>query len=289
VPALIPELVNAALDPQASVASLLRRSLVAASRLGGAELVDWINSELNGYKALPLPDYRKVRGNLICEREFGGWMPLEVWNADILDMVSLRPIFNSIPELETFASSGQPLVIFFPAQNETWLREQMDPPTRPAVEVQSSQFFGLIEQVRSRILQWALDLESKGVVGEGMSFTTQELQIVAAQHYHFGDVTGSQIQIGSNGSNQSIAQGDSSGALNALISLLRDVIAQNEIAGDVAAELGAELKTLEAQAESPRPKASIIRETALSIQRVLEGVAGNVLATAAPLIHSLVN
>ncbi|AOA08953.1 hypothetical protein BFC21_02000 [Pseudomonas sp. TMW 2.1634] len=204
-------------------------------------------------------------------------------------MVSRRPFYQSVPELERLTIDGGHLVVFFPPKNEAYLRSLMTPSTRPAIEIQASQIFGLIEFVRSRILQWALDLEAKGVIGEGMSFTTQERQIVAAQHYHFGDVTDSQIQIGSNGSSQSIAHGDSSEALNALISLLRDVIARNVIAGDVAAELCAELKTLEAQAESPRPKASIIREAALSVQRVFEGAAGNLLATAAPLIHSLVS
>lgn len=289
MPALIPQLVNAALDPHTSVASLLRHALVAANRLSLVDLADWMSSELNGYKTASLPEYRKLRGTLICEREFGGWMPLEVTHAATLNMVSQRPFYQSIPELERVISSGGPLVVFFPPRNEVYLRSLMRPPTRPAVEIQASQIFGLIELVRSRILQWALDLESKGVMGEGMSFTLQERQIVAAQHYHFGDVTGSQIQIGSSGSNQSISPGDSTGAMNALINLLRDVLARNEIDGDVAAELVAELKTLEAQAESPRPKASIIRETALSIQRVLEGAAGNVLATAAPLIHSLVS
>lgn len=290
MPALVPELIAMAIEPQTSVSSLLRRSLVAASRLGVSDVVSWMTSELNGYSSAPLPEYRRIRGQLICEREYGGWMTLEVKNADILEMVSLRPVFNAIPELEALTISGQSLVMFFPAKNEEWLRSQMTPPTRPAVEVQASQFSSLIEQVRSRVLQWALDLESKGVLGEGMSFTAQERQVVAAQHYHFGDVSGSQIQIGSHGSSQSITQADSSAALSGLIGLLNDVLARNEIQGDEAAELAAELATLEAQAGSPKPKSSIIKETALSVQRVLEGIAGGALATAAaPFIQALLS
>lgn len=43
-------------------------------------------------------------------------------------------------------------------------------------------------------------------------------------------------------------------------------------------ELQAELKTVEAQAKSPKPKIAIIRECLGVIRRILEGAASNVLA-----------
>ncbi|ROQ53668.1 hypothetical protein [Pseudomonas putida] len=290
MPALVTELVNDAMRAEISVSNLLRRTLVTASRLGLPDLVNWLNSELSGYTSAPVPDYREVRGVPMCESELGGWMPLEVRSPQANALFSKRLIFTSIPELERLVVSGASMLVFFSPEFEAKLRRDMNPPTRPAVEVQASQLFGLIEQVRSRILQWALDLESKGVLGEGLSFTTEERQIVAAQHYHFGDVTGSQIQIGSSGSSQSITQADSSAALSGLIRLLNDALASNEIRGEEAAELAAELATLEAQAGSPKPKPSIIKETALSIRRVLEGIAGGALATAAaPFIQALLS
>lgn len=112
MPALVPELSAMAIEPQTPVSSLLRRSLVAASRLGVSDVVSWMTSELNGYSSAPLPEYRRIRGQLICEREYGGWMTLEVKSADILEMVSLRPVFNAIPELEALTISGQSLVMF---------------------------------------------------------------------------------------------------------------------------------------------------------------------------------
>lgn len=290
MPALVTELVNDAMRAEISVSNLLRRALVTASRLSLPDLVSWLNSELSGYTSAPVPDYRQVRGVPVCESGLGGWMPLEVPNPQVNAIFSRRSIFTSIPELERLVASGASMLVYFPPEFEAKLRRDMNPPTRPAVEVQASQLFGLIEQVRSRIFQWALDLESKGVLGEGLSFTTEERQIVAAQHYHFGDVTGSQIQIGSSGSSQTITQANTCAALDGLIGLLHDALARDEIRGEQAAELAAELKTLEAQAGSPRPKVSIIKETALSIQRVLEGVAGGALAAAAaPLIQALLS
>ncbi len=62
MPALVPELVEMASNSKVSAADLLRRALVVASRLAVPELVDWINSELTGYKHEEVPDYRQLNG-----------------------------------------------------------------------------------------------------------------------------------------------------------------------------------------------------------------------------------
>lgn len=125
-------------------------------------------------------------------------------------------------------------------------------------------------EVRSRVLR------------EDMTFTQQEKQTVQQQHYHFGNVSGSQIQIGSNSSNQTQTQtGGDMVALSALIELLRDAIQQGHIETEVRDELQAELATLQAQAGSPKPKWAIIKATAGSIKAILENGAGSVLAAQA--------
>ncbi len=122
-----------------------------------------------------------------------------------------------------------------------------------------------------------------------MTFTQLEKQTVQQQHYHFGDVSGSQIQIGSNSSNQTQTQrGGDMTALSALIELLREAIQQGRVAADVREELQAELATLQAQAESPKPKWAVIKATAGSIKAVLENAAGGVLvAQALPYLTAL--
>ena len=98
------------------------------------------------------------------------------------------------------------------------------------------------------------------------------------QHYHFGNVSGSQIQIGSNGSTQAQANttGNDIEALKGLVEALGAALAN--IKGDAADELRAELATLKAQADSPKPKWEIIKATARSIKSVAEGAAGGLIA-----------
>ncbi|MBK7648578.1 MAG: hypothetical protein IPJ12_15865 [Betaproteobacteria bacterium] len=70
MPALVPELVNMASDPNVSTGDLLRRSLVVARRLNVPELVEWINSELTGFRTGEVPEYRRLRGQLVVENPY---------------------------------------------------------------------------------------------------------------------------------------------------------------------------------------------------------------------------
>lgn len=60
-------------------------------------------------------------------------------------------------------------------------------------------------------------------------------------------------------------------ALNGLIVALDDALNGEEVQGDAADELRAELATLKAQAASPRPKLEIIQAIARSINNVAAG------------------
>lgn len=280
MPALVPELVNMASDPTISTADLLRRALVVARRLSVPELVNWINSELNGYGDEEVPEYRKVIGHLHAEDPYRGDVPFQV-PQEIAEVVTSIPLPQPLPELQQLAKSESLLRRYFPAPQEKILMQMMVDgsgfATRPFVKFSPIQIGGLVERVRSRILDWALDLEGRGISGEGMSFTPQEKQAVQQQHYHFGNISGSQIQISSNGSTQTQANttGSDIEALKGLVQALGAIL--EDAKGDAVDELRADLTTLKAQAESPKPKWEIIKATARSIKAVAEGAGGSIL------------
>jgi AbiTii len=179
----------------------------------------------------------------------------------------------------------------FQAGLEQTLMDGMSVPMRPHLTFSSVQFRGIVERVRSRILEWALNLESRGVLGEGMTFTQQEKQAVQQIHNYFGNVSGSQIQISSHGSTQTQTNttGADLDALRSLIEALGNALDHGTVQGEAANELRAELATLKAQAESPKPKWEIIKATAGSIKTVLEGAAGNVVGELAkPHVTALI-
>lgn len=205
MPALVPELVNMASNPDVSTSDLLRRSLVVARRLGVTELSAWINSELTGYTSGEVPEYRRLRGQLVAMHPYRGNVPFFLPH-EMANVLSDYDVRQSIPELIHLQGSDTGIFSHFPADVEQTLmqviRKSSGVAMRPGLTFSAVQIEGIVETVRSRILDWALDLEGQGIIGEGMSFTSQEKQAVQEQHYHFGDVSGSQIQINTKESTQ---------------------------------------------------------------------------------------
>lgn len=278
MPAIVHELTDMASNPAVSTTDLLRRALVVARRLEVQELTQWIDSELNGYRQGEVPEYRQIRGQLIAENPYRGAIPF-LPPADMAEPLSEFALRQPIPELLQLAQSTTGLYSHFPPDIEHTLMRMMQVAMRPALRFSPVQVQGVIEIVRSRILEWALDLESRGILGEGMTFTHQEKKAVQEQHYHFGDVSGSQIQIGSNSSTQSQANniGHDVEALRGLIAALESALSHNNAIGEAADELRAELATLKAQAASPKPKWEVIEATARSLKTIAEGAMGNIL------------
>jgi hypothetical protein len=102
--------------------------------------------------------------------------------------------------------------------------------------------------------------------------------VTVAQHF-LGDVIGSAIQAGSPGATQTVTVGD----LN--LELVREVVDQYEkdeatlgLDALKAKEARAEVKTIRAQLDSPRPKPVVIRESLTSLRAVVEGAAGSMAA-----------
>jgi len=284
MPALVPELVNMASDPAVSTADLLRRALVVARRLAVPELVDWIKSELRGYGASEVPSYRKLKGTILPVPKRG-----EAGAISHLNPAALDDLFESASEVwipyeisvvEQMAASKNELFGHKFSPKLDYLMQKKNIGNFTLARTTSRiQYCGILDCVKTTILDWALDLEGRGIIGEGMSFTPQEKQAVQQQHYHFGNVSGSQIQIGSNGSTQTQANTTSIDleALGGLVEALGAALDRGTVQGDAADELRAELATLRAQVASPKPKWEIIKATARTIKTVAEGAAGNIL------------
>lgn len=291
--ALVPELVNAAMSDVVTPNELLRRALVVARRLDVPEFVTWISNELNGYNSGDVPDYRHVRAQVMVENPYrGAYIPFFA-APQMMEMLSAFEVRQSLPELMKVAQSDSGIYSHFPSEVESTLMQMIEEAQgvrlRPALRFSTVQVEGIVEKVRCKVLEWALNLEAKGVLGEGMTFSEKEKQIVQEHHNYFGNITGSQIQIGSDGSSQSQTQTmGNTEALSGLIALLEKTLRNDELSEEVSEELGADLTYLQAQATSPQPKWPVIRSITASIKSVLENAAGSTIAAQArPFIDAL--
>ena len=102
---------------------------------------------------------------------------------------------------------------------------------------------------------------------------------------HIHHMEQSQIQQGTVGSTQSASFSFNAGAITSFVSELKAALPQLGLSQDASSEVDAEIKTIEAQLGSSRPKGSIVKESLASVRRILESASGGVIAQ--NLLHFL--
>ena len=283
---LVLELQQDALNKDVHVSELLRKALVVSKKLGVTQIEEWLNKELNGYGMQDtIPQYREIRGAIKVWNPYHGWQPLNFGDTKMAEALSKRKITQPIGELDSLGAGKERATLQVPYSQETvnTLMKSMDVPLQPTLHVAPTEVVGILEAVRNNILDWALELEQKGILGEGMSFSKQEKQTASQITYqvtnNIGSMQNSQLQQSSPGANQSLAIQNDLVGLSALVGRMKDSIRELNLSESHAKELLADISTVESQASSSRPKTTIISESLKTIRTILEGAAGNALAS----------
>ena len=128
--------------------------------------------------------------------------------------------------------------------------------------------------------------KAMGVAGEGthssgeLAAVGDRSQLSPSVVLNVGSIQNSNVQVAAEGSVQIVEQHrlDLESARE-IVEHLRSAAEQLGVGSDRHEELAQEIATVEAQLNSPAPKASVLREMFRSIRRILEGATGNTLAT----------
>ncbi len=169
---LLREIQSDAINSDVSLSTLLRKSKVLAARLGHQPLSDWVESELNGYaRSAPLPDYRKHA--VVLYGAFHGLFQTRLQNVQLpamsFDEEHREYLFNAyftegVASLEETAKSPEShlkiavsadLVLFYQdrlMERMIWV-EGWRSLSRSAVS-------GTLDQIRNRVLSFALEIEA---------------------------------------------------------------------------------------------------------------------------------
>ena len=119
-------------------------------------------------------------------------------------------------------------------------------------------------------------------MGEDCSFTNEEIKKAnnSSQNinHFYGSVNQANIQQANEHANQTIITFDYKKISDFLNTLEKD-IDKLEIEKDKKRELISDLKSVQEQVKSPRPKVSIIKEGMASIRTILEGAGGEIVAS----------
>ncbi len=282
---LVLELQKDALDKNTRVSDLLRKAFVVSKKLSIIKIEEWLENELNGYPSNSnIPDYRTVHGQIKVWNPYQGWQPLNFSDPKESEILAKRKINQSIGELDSIIENnrGGALQVPFTQNIINSLMKSMEIPLHPVLFISHTEVIKILNVVRNTVLNWSLQLEKEGILGEGMSFSKKEKQIADKATYqitnYIGSMQNSQLQQDSSGAIQKLNIGINIDDLLAFITKLNKSIDKLDLEENEKQKLITEIGTIENQANSPKPKQKIIFQSLKTLRTILEGVAGNIVA-----------
>ncbi len=177
---IILELQSLATSRQNDITDLLRKALLVASKLHLDDFKNWINSELHGYRQNDIPEYRKISSELKVKNPYHGLQPFVLGNQKLADLICNIEIRDAIESLENLLrqNSRDNNFLSVPlshSQQASLMELQGDFVQLPVVRIIGrNQVAAIIDAVRTRILEWALQLEEEGIIGNGLTFSESE-------------------------------------------------------------------------------------------------------------------
>jgi hypothetical protein len=183
---LVLEIQKLATENYGDVSDLLRKALLAATKLKLEDLKDWVSKELNGYRNGDVPTYREVRASVYLKNPYNGLIPVIFPSDEIADAfcnIEIRdPIGNIVSILsKQDDSKTNPIYPLTPKQ-EKFLIQQCGLNIPPVRTISSSVLATILDAVRTNILEWSLKLEENGILGEGMAFSQEEKDLAFKSH-----------------------------------------------------------------------------------------------------------
>jgi uncharacterized membrane protein YeaQ/YmgE (transglycosylase-associated protein family) len=191
------------------ISDLLRKALLVATKLDLKEFQSWISKELNGYENVAeIPDYRKIYGEVkVYNSVQGRYIPFIVDNAEIMNTIQQVNVCESIDSIRHAVelSKKNDNILSYPFPPEitnilmSWQNSRFQ--AIPTQLVGANQLIAIIEKVRTRILEWSLNLEASGILGENLTFTQEEKRMaelnsgISINHFQgiLGDIHGGAV------------------------------------------------------------------------------------------------
>lgn len=271
------------LKPDLAISPLLRKAKVIASKLNVSTFEAWIDSELGGYKGrlIDLPSHRVGLGQPKFFNPYHGWLDVIVGDDELSNMISTARLPQPVAELEDLIKpeKGTHVILGYPPMIIDLLNKANSMNFNYGLHVSKSFIHGSLDHARNTTLEWTLQLEKKGVIGEGFSFSQEEKKVAQSVTNHIynsnvgvigtvrGDATNSRFV-----TNSGVVETQE---ILRLVSQIRDAIPG--LPSQVSSAVEPELKNLEVGAQ--KEDASAVASAITSIRTILEGAGGSLVAS----------
>lgn len=182
---LVLELQRDVLDRTIHIPDLLRKALLVSRKLKIKDIEEWLDNELNGYELRSVPSYRLISGELKAFNPYRGWIPVDMGGELHASMCETpaRDSVSQIADLVERTETGT-VIVKFPANLNTAFRNLMRTDYEPALHVPVHKLVRILDVTKTKIMDFALDLEARGILGEGIRFSKAEEQLAQSITYN---------------------------------------------------------------------------------------------------------
>ena len=295
---IVIQLQEMASDSQNHLPDLLRKALLISSKLGLNDFKSWVTSELNGYESdEDIPNYRIIGSQLKVRNPYHGYQPFIIEDGEFARLISEVKIFESVESLQHLVSrsgSKNQLTFPFPPEQKAILMRMQSgfAQLEPTRIIGSNQVKSVLEQVRTQLLDWALQLEARGILGDGISFSEEEKAIasknqsaISIQNFQgvLGDVSGGNIS-------QTMSMTITPGNFDSLANYFRQQDVEEEDIKSLEMAITHDPEAKKAGAFGPKVSGWIGKMTSKAADgswAISVGAAGSLLATAIEKFYGL--
>ncbi len=282
---IVDELQRDALNGTVSLADLLRKVRVVASKLSLQEPLEWVNLELNGYPG-DVPDYRMAVGQAKSMNGLGRWQPVVISDYEVQRMVCTQPLKEPVRTLEHFLTEEGNLAINLSGIQAQTLCELARYPVVPIrIFIDRGSVVRALDAVRTKVVDWSVALQEAGVRGEGISFSQREKSVahtpsVVNNFGHVENLVGNAGGIVHGDVNATTTQtsGEKIAQVADLIRQIRAMESQMGMSPATLGEMTLHLGQLEKAIEEPQPKPGLVKGLLKAVGSVAQSVAGNVIS-----------
>lgn len=280
---LIQEIQREAMKSDMQIDELLRMMKLATAKLNLDGIEGWVEQELDGYSET-VPEYRSIHGRPYAWNPYNGWIPIMFDEGEIMERLSEAPVRQSIGSLGEMLAMSSDGEFHFPIPQHVviTINQVMNFETPKAIiKIARGDLVSLIGKVRNMILDWSIEMEKKGVLGDGMTFNSDEKEQarIAMTTFNVGDIQNFTGNLGTQNTSAEISSNASDLAkLIEAAQKIRAAISQMELGKKDEERLTLITTTLENEAEKTTPDNSKLKSLLEDGRSVLTGAVGNLTA-----------
>ena len=177
---LVEELQKDCVNPIYSYANLFQKAYFIAKKLEQNDMIEFLKNEIDGYGHKKVPSYRYVNVVYKAKNALNQWKPLIIPIDNPLVQYQHISVKQSIAEIESFLSSKEETIIC-PISAELHDAFEDYKPELSSMDIcahcSKHQYKAFLEKGKRLLIDWSIDLEQKGILGEDYKFSKDEKEI----------------------------------------------------------------------------------------------------------------